>query len=93
VQFKPLQGVRIRSVPPSILAALQTLIVITLSTATVGSSFFTFALTAMTCLASVQFSVSRIKLQVADKDKRDTQCTYNVTLRGVRVTIVAVEKQ
>jgi hypothetical protein len=26
-------------------------------------------------------------------DKQDKQCTYNVTLRRVRVTIVAVEKQ
>jgi len=25
--------------------------------------------------------------------KQDTQCTYNVTLRRVRVTIVVVEKQ
>ena len=25
--------------------------------------------------------------------KQDTQCTYNVTLRRVRVTIVAIEKQ
>jgi hypothetical protein len=25
--------------------------------------------------------------------KQDRQCTYNVTLRRVRVTIVAVEKQ
>jgi hypothetical protein len=27
------------------------------------------------------------------KCKHDTQCTYNVTLRRVRVTIVAVERQ
>jgi hypothetical protein len=27
------------------------------------------------------------------KEKQDTQCTYNVTLRRVRVTIIAVEKQ
>jgi hypothetical protein len=31
--------------------------------------------------------------EVDTRAQQDTQCTYNVTLRCVRVTIVAVEKQ
>ena len=30
---------------------------------------------------------------VSSCNKQDTQCTYNVTWRSVRVTILAVEKQ
>jgi hypothetical protein len=31
--------------------------------------------------------------EISDEYKQDKQCTYNVTLIGVRVTTVAVEKQ
>jgi hypothetical protein len=40
----------------------------------------------------VRYFYSHRELNVAEI-KRDRQCTYNSTLRRVRVTIVAVEKQ
>ena len=33
------------------------------------------------------------KFRIAGYGRQDRQCTYNVTLRPVRVTTVAVEKQ
>ena len=38
------------------------------------------------------YSKHRGKLQ-SEKFKQDTQCTYDVTLRRVRVTVISVEKQ
>ena len=36
--------------------------------------------------------VARLKQKVGDGNEHERQCTYNVTLRRVRVTIVVVEK-
>jgi len=35
----------------------------------------------------------RIKKQILQCESQDRQCTYNVTLRRVRATIVAAEEQ
>ena len=44
-------------------------------------------------LFCVVTDVNKFDLRLATNDKKDRQCTYNVTLRRLRVTIVAVEKQ
>ena len=44
-------------------------------------------------IRELHFLKSNAIKQYVSVNKQDRQCTYNVTLRRVRVTIVAVEKQ